>query len=94
MNPKFGMPPHPSTVYPTLLPTPLPHPGFGIVLTKIDYFTCQWYITPCFSPSKWRHSTLNKDFQHIDTYPEDLVVPASVPDEVIRKSSYFRSIGN
>ncbi|XP_063690997.1 myotubularin-related protein 2-like [Bolinopsis microptera] len=43
--------------------------------------------------SKWRHSTLNKDFQHIDTYPEDLIVPTSVADETIRKSSYFRSIG-
>jgi len=43
--------------------------------------------------SKWRESRVNDGFHLIDTYPERLMVPASVSDEVLLRVSYFRSRG-
>lgn len=46
-----------------------------------------------FENGKWRISHINKDFKEIETYPELIVVPASIPDAVLRDATSFRSIG-
>jgi hypothetical protein len=42
----------------------------------------EWQREGVFDTGKWRVSYLNEGFREIETYPELLVVPASVPDGV------------
>ena len=41
----------------------------------------------------FRICNINKDFKNISTYPEDLVEPKSLSDDVILKSSKYRTKG-
>ena len=43
--------------------------------------------------SKWRHSEINKDYELIESYPSDIIVPVSITDEFLKKATYFRSRG-
>ena len=64
---------------PTPQNIPIPHIAFPCII--VSHF------------SKWRESRVNEGFHLIDTYPERLMVPASVSDEVLLRVSYFRSRG-
>jgi len=43
--------------------------------------------------SHWRVSKVNQHYGLCSTYPAELVVPASISDEVLKEASSFRSIG-
>ncbi|TMW68529.1 hypothetical protein Poli38472_005997 [Pythium oligandrum] len=46
-----------------------------------------------FENGKWRVSYMNEGFREIETYPELLVVPSSVPDGILADATAFRSLG-
>lgn len=55
--------------------------------------TVEWERQGVFENGKWRISHLNAGFREIETYPELVVVPTSIPDVVLRDAIGFRSIG-
>ncbi|RLN02306.1 hypothetical protein BBJ28_00003988 [Nothophytophthora sp. Chile5] len=53
----------------------------------------EWDRQGVFDNGKWRVTTCNENFRIIETYPERLVVPFTVPDEVLLDAMNFRSLG-
>ncbi|TYZ57749.1 hypothetical protein PybrP1_007758 [[Pythium] brassicae (nom. inval.)] len=60
---------------------------------KVYDETAEWERQGVFENGKWRISHLNAGFREIETYPELVVVPTSIPDVVLRDAISFRSIG-
>lgn len=55
--------------------------------------TQEWTREGVFESGKWRISYLNENFREIETYPELIAVPASVPDGILAEAMAFRSLG-
>lgn len=55
--------------------------------------TREWERQGVFENGRWRISHLNANFKEIETYPELIVVPASISDVVLKDATSFRSIG-
>ncbi|KAG6952401.1 hypothetical protein JG687_00013027 [Phytophthora cactorum] len=53
----------------------------------------EWERQGVFENGKWRVTSCNENFRAIDTYPERLVVPVTVTDEVLLDAMNFRSLG-
>ncbi|CAH0486358.1 unnamed protein product [Peronospora farinosa] len=53
----------------------------------------EWERQGVFENGKWRVTNCNANFCAIDTYPERLVVPVDVTDEVLLDAMNFRSLG-
>ncbi|KAL3666673.1 hypothetical protein V7S43_008302 [Phytophthora oleae] len=53
----------------------------------------EWERQGVFENGKWRVSTCNENYHAIETYPERLVVPVGVADEVLLDAMNFRSLG-
>ncbi|CAH0473371.1 unnamed protein product [Peronospora belbahrii] len=53
----------------------------------------EWERQGVFENENWRVTSCNDNFCAIDTYPERLVVPVSVTDEVLLDAMNFRSLG-
>ncbi|KAL4124828.1 hypothetical protein PRIC2_008422 [Phytophthora ramorum] len=53
----------------------------------------EWERQGVFDNEKWRVSNCNENFRAIETYPERLVVPVGITDEVLLDAMNFRSLG-
>ncbi|KAL4169464.1 hypothetical protein KRP22_010384 [Phytophthora ramorum] len=53
----------------------------------------EWERQGVFDNEKWRVSNCNDNFRAIETYPERLVVPVGITDEVLLDAMNFRSLG-
>eukprot|EP00731_Ephydatia_muelleri_P011045 Em0005g1631a len=56
--------------------------------------TCPDYSSWLYTlPEPWRVTTVNRDFKICDSYPEEVVVPRSVTDDMLKKIAVFRQSG-
>ncbi|ETV75650.1 hypothetical protein, variant [Aphanomyces astaci] len=53
----------------------------------------EWRRQGLLDNPQWRISNINQGYALIPSYPSQLLVPATVPDEVLSEASSFRSIG-
>ncbi len=53
----------------------------------------EWSRLLAANGEEWRISHLNKDFKVCSSYPEEVIVPQSIEDEIIVSSANFRDSG-